>query len=88
MILGKLDSEVLVTISEDIKLWHLRIGHLPFDKLHLVNKALPFVRMIVSVRFVQKQNSGDNPFQLVTLRQISVLSYFTLMFGVLIGLNS
>uniref|UniRef100_A0A803L939 ABC transporter domain-containing protein n=1 Tax=Chenopodium quinoa TaxID=63459 RepID=A0A803L939_CHEQI len=37
------ESEALVSVNDEVKLWHLRIGHLPFEKLHLVNKTLPTV---------------------------------------------
>lgn len=52
----------------DAKLWHLRLGHLPFNKLKLIHPSCNVQECLHStlyVRFIQQPSKLDNHFLLV-----------------------
>lgn len=72
------------TNYELAKLWHLRLGHLPFNQLRTiipqidVNKINePFFVLCVMLR-----KKLDNPFLIVLSRLLEAFNCFTLTFGV------
>ena len=83
------EKRSFLSIKEDSSLWHLRLGHLPFNRLHLI-PALSTLHdsssnLICQICPLAKQTRAS--FHIVVARLKLLLSSFTWMYGVLTKLR-